>query len=67
MPSPKSGQDGTLLRDLARRAKKARQDGTSPDNEAAIRSYNERHAILFPVFIVGFVITVIAVIVTLVM
>ena len=39
---PSSGHE--LLRDLAKRAKEARQEGKAPDNEAAIRAHKERNA-----------------------
>ena len=54
--TPSSGDGNQLLRDLAKRAKKARQEGKAPDNEAAIRDHNERLAGCYPLLAVAFVV-----------
>ena len=48
---PTHGQGSGLLHELAKRAKRARRDGNSPDNEGAIRSYNEQLSGAYPWFI----------------
>ncbi len=40
--TPKDGFSNQLLRDLAERAKKARKEGKTPDNKAALRAHDEQ-------------------------
>ena len=65
IPSDSHGR--RLLTDLAKRAKKARRDSTTPDNQKAIKDYKERNAGFHGCMAVVLVIIVIAALVQFVM